>query len=178
MCPDKENLNSRGEETGKHLIIYFLSECAFPHKFLRTQSRDFPEVLTGAQTKPVTHSDLTSRSPTSKDQISSLFSTFQTLIKPPMSPVATREESWLNMAHVTESLWPAETRGNKDYTCHLYPQTKLWCLFTHDTHLTLTCTLKQDFPIVHSPDISLVVLSSCHRHAVCCRIQTHTEHGA
>lgn len=52
-----------------------------------------------------THS-LTSKSPTSKDQISSLFSTFQTLIKPLMSAVATKEESWLNTAQVTESLWP------------------------------------------------------------------------
>lgn len=48
----------------------------------------------------------TSRSPTSKDQTSSLLSTFHTLIRPPMSPVATSDESWLKVAHVTESLWP------------------------------------------------------------------------
>lgn len=49
---------------------------------------------------------LTSRSPTSKDHTSCLVSTFQTLISPLMSPVATREESWLNKTLVTESLWP------------------------------------------------------------------------
>lgn len=51
---------------------------------------------------------LTSKSPTSNDQISSLLSTFQTLIKPLMSAVATKEESWLNIAQVTESLWPVD----------------------------------------------------------------------
>lgn len=42
----------------------------------------------------------------------------------------------------------------------------------------LTCTFKQHFPITHSPDIGLVVLSSGHSQAVCGWVQTHTEHGA
>lgn len=85
---------------------YFLINSSSPHK---------TQVLTDAQAKHTnTHSGrcnaqaLTSRSPTSKDQTSSLVSTFQTLIMPLMSPEATKEESWLNTAHVTESLWPVE----------------------------------------------------------------------
>lgn len=56
---------------------------------------------------------LTSKSPTSKDQISSLLSTFQTLIKPLMSAVATKEESLLNIAQVTESLWPVNNKKER-----------------------------------------------------------------
>lgn len=55
--------------------------------------------------------DLTSRSPASKDQTSSLVSTCHTFKRPLMSPVATRVESWQKPAHVTESLWPAKRNG-------------------------------------------------------------------
>lgn len=57
--------------------------------------------------------ELTSRSPASKDQTSSLVSTCHTFKRPLMSPVATRVESWLKPAQVTESLWPARAVGRK-----------------------------------------------------------------
>lgn len=57
--------------------------------------------------------NLTSRSPASKDQTSSFVSTCHTFKRPLMSPVATRVESWLKPAQVTESLWPAES-GQKE----------------------------------------------------------------
>lgn len=44
--------------------------------------------------------------------------------------------------------------------------------------LTLACALQQNFSIAHSPNIGLIILSSCYRHAVCCRIQTHAKHRA
>lgn len=53
--------------------------------------------------------NLTSRSPASNDQTSSFVSTCHTFKRPLMSPVATRVESWLKPAQVTESLWPAES---------------------------------------------------------------------
>ena len=54
-----------------------------------------------------------SRSPASKDQTSSLVSTCHTFKRPLMSPVATRVESWLKPAQVTESLWPSKKSGQK-----------------------------------------------------------------
>lgn len=56
---------------------------------------------------------LTSKSPTSKDHTSSLASTRHTLISPDMSPVATKTESWLKPAQVTESLCPRDVRRQR-----------------------------------------------------------------
>lgn len=39
----------------------------------------------------------------------------------------------------------------------------------------LTCALQQNFSITHSPNEGFVILSSCHCHAVCGGIQTHTK---
>lgn len=75
-----------------------------------------PQVLTLYSRSHIAecHSDdLTSRSPASKDQTSSLVSTCHTFKRPLMSPVATRVESWLKPAQVTESLWPARESRQK-----------------------------------------------------------------
>lgn len=65
--------------------------------------------------------DLTSRSPASKDQTSSLVSTCHTFKRPLMSPVATRVESWLKPAQVTESLWPAGKSEQRE------ENVRVWC---------------------------------------------------
>lgn len=115
-------LSSCGWARGKCLITHFplnttnsQLERSSSYFLINSFCPNKTQMLTDAQVKHTnTHwgwcsaEALTSRSPTSKDQTSSLVSTFQTLIMPLMSPEATMEESWLNMAQVTESLWPVE----------------------------------------------------------------------
>lgn len=50
--------------------------------------------------------EFTFRSPVSSNNIFDLFSTFQILILPDISPVATNVESKLNFTNTTESEWP------------------------------------------------------------------------
>lgn len=88
------------------------------------KARPDPQVLTLFPRPHVAehHSDdLTSRSPASKDQTSSLVSTCHTFKRPLMSPVATRLESWLKPAQVTESLWPARESRQKERKTSGFP---------------------------------------------------------
>lgn len=114
---------SAGTSQGMGLdILAVLWGCTGSELAWSAQGGTDPQGLTPPPALRVeSHSDdLTSRSPASKDQTSSLVSTCHTFKRPLMSPVATRVESWLKAAQVTESLWPAEKRGQEEKRASAY----------------------------------------------------------
>lgn len=89
------------------MCVLYLGSALAQRQLGPGEARLGPQALTHYPGPPRgdSHSrDLTSRSPASKDQTSSLVSTCHTFKRPLMSPVATRVESWLKPAQVTESL--------------------------------------------------------------------------
>ena len=117
LCQAFPTSESAGTSQGMGLdILAVLWECTGSELAWSAQGGTDPQGLTPpAALRVESHSDdLTSRSPASKDQTSSLVSTCHTFKRPLMSPVATRVESWLKPAQVTESLWPAKKSGQKE----------------------------------------------------------------